>query len=89
MENIIGEQALSSMKSIFGGNPTEGERAILLDLQASASKTPKQRAEILNRAMTAANRRIQFSKQKADDIKRRHLHEAYIFAKSACSLFGC
>lgn len=69
MENIIKDQALTSMKSIFGGNPTEGERAILLDLQASASKTPKQREEILNRAKQAAQRRLDFNKQKADSLR--------------------
>jgi len=69
MENIIKDQALTSMKSIFGGNPTEGERAILLDLQASASKTPKQREEILGRAMQAAQRRLDFNKQKADSLR--------------------
>ena len=69
MENIIKDQALTSMKSIFGGNPTEGERAILLDLQASASKTPKQREEILNRAMQAAQRRTEFNKQKAESLR--------------------
>jgi hypothetical protein len=69
MENIIKDQALTSMKSIFGGNPTEGERAILLDLQASASKTPKQREEILGRAMQAAQRRLDFNKQKADNLR--------------------
>jgi hypothetical protein len=69
MENIIKDQALTSMKSIFGGNPTEGERAVLLDLQASASKTPKQREEILGRAMQAAQRRLDFNKQKADSLR--------------------
>jgi hypothetical protein len=69
MENIIKDQALTSMKSIFGGNPTEGERAILLDLQASASKTPKQREEILTRATQAAQRRLDFNKQKADSLR--------------------
>jgi hypothetical protein len=69
MDNIIKEQALTSMKSIFGGNPTEGERAILLDLQASANKTPAQRKEILNRAKIAAERRIQFNQQKAESLR--------------------
>ncbi len=69
MENIIKDQALTSMKSIFGGNPTEGERAVLLDLQASASKTPKQREEILKRAMQATQQRLDFNKQKADSLR--------------------
>jgi hypothetical protein len=69
MENIIKDQALTSMKSIFGGNPTEGERAVLMELQASANKTPKQREEILGRAMQAAKRRVDFNKQKGDALR--------------------
>lgn len=57
LDNLIGEQALSSLRSIFGGNPTEGERAILIDLQASVNKTPAQRKAIMDRAMAAAKAR--------------------------------
>lgn len=69
LDNLIGQQALSSMKSIFGGNPTEGERAILLDLQASSSKTPAQRAAILDRAIKAAEVRAKFATSKAQSIR--------------------
>lgn len=69
MDNIIKDLALSSMKAIFGGNPTEGERAILLDLQASTEKTPSQRAEILGRAKQAAIRRMDINKQKAQALR--------------------
>ena len=69
LDNLIGQQALSSMKSIFGGNPTEGERAILLDLQASSSKTPAQRTAILDRAIQAAKTRGKFAKSKAQSIR--------------------
>jgi len=67
--NIIQEQALTSMKSIFGGNPTEGERSILLDLQASVDKTPKQREDIINRAAAAAEKRIKFNQDKANRLR--------------------
>lgn len=69
LDNLIQNQALGSMKSIFGGNPTEGERKILLDLQASASKTPKQRAEILRRARASMAARIESGKKKATAIR--------------------
>ena len=71
MDNLIQNQALSSMKSIFGGNPTEGERKILLDLQASATKTPKQREEILRRAKAATEARIAGMQGKAQAIRAR------------------
>lgn len=69
LDNLIQNQALASMKAIFGGNPTEGERRILLDLQASAEKTPQQRAEILKRARAATAARIEKSKRKASAIR--------------------
>jgi len=69
LNNMIGEQALSGMKVIFGGNPTEGERAILLDLQASADKTPAQRKSIIDRGIAAAERRAGLSKERAKAIR--------------------
>jgi hypothetical protein len=57
------------MKSIFGGNPTEGERRILLDIQGSSSKPPKVREEIFKRAEEAINRRIKFNKEKAESLR--------------------
>jgi len=69
LDNLIQNQALSSMKAIFGGNPTEGERKILLDLQASADKTPEQRAEILGRAKQAALARVESNARKATGIR--------------------
>lgn len=69
LENMTLGTALENLKSIFGGNPTEGERKILIDLQASPSKTVEQRAEILDRAKTAAENRLRFNVQKAEAIR--------------------
>lgn len=69
LDNLIGNQALSSLKTIFGGNPTEGERAILLDLQASSSKTPAQRTAIIDRAIKAAEVRAKYAGSKAQSIR--------------------
>jgi hypothetical protein len=71
LNNILTGQGLESLKATFGAAPTEGERKILLEMQASADKTPKQREEIIDRAIAAANRRIQFNSQKADAIRNR------------------
>jgi hypothetical protein len=68
-ENIINTQALSSLKSLFGGQPTEGERKVLLDLQASVSKTPAQRKEIITRAKRLATERIAANKKLAEGIR--------------------
>jgi hypothetical protein len=70
MDNIMTSQALESLKSVFGGMPTEGERKILLDVQASVDKTPQQRETIINRAIDAANRRINLNKEKASSLRK-------------------
>lgn len=68
-DNLVGTQTLGSLKAIFGGNPTEGERAILLDLQASADKPKDVREKILQRAVAAAQRRVDLSSARAKSIR--------------------
>ena len=70
-DNLVKEQALGQLKSTFGGNPTEGERKVLLDLQASSGKTPEQRADILNRAVALAQERIKGAEQRRESILTR------------------
>lgn len=69
LNNIITGQALESLKAVFGGMPTEGERAILMDMQASVDKTPAQRATIIARAKSAAERRLKFNAEKAKRLR--------------------
>lgn len=68
---LITEQALSSLKATFGGNPTEGERSILLQLQAISSYNPEEQKKILDRAISAAERRSKFNEEKAASIEGR------------------
>lgn len=68
-DNAVVGQALSSLKSIFGGNPTEGERKILLDLQGSSGKPQAVRAEILARARRAAVSRMSLNEQRAQELR--------------------
>ena len=49
IENLLGSQALASLKAIFGGSPTEGEKNILLELQGIGAKSRKERGEIMLR----------------------------------------
>jgi hypothetical protein len=70
LDNLMTGQALESLKATFGGMPTEGERKILLDIQASADKTPKQREDIIKRAIKMAERRMKFNKSKADALRK-------------------
>lgn len=56
--NIVQGSALQQLKAIFGGMPTEGERAVLMKLQASATYPADVRAAILQEAIAAAQARI-------------------------------
>lgn len=56
--NLILNIAMRSMKEIFGGNPTEGEREMLKQLQASANKPPQVRETILRQFMETIRNRV-------------------------------
>lgn len=68
-DNLVVSQALTQLKAIFGGAPTEGERKILLDLQGSSNLQPTVREDIINKAIAMAERRLEFNKQRADDLR--------------------
>jgi len=51
--SIMTEQALSQLRAIFGGNPTEGERKILIDMQASPNMSRIEREALIRRAQEA------------------------------------
>lgn len=69
LENLAGQNALSQLKAVFGGNPTEGERKILLDLEGSISMSAPERKTIYENAIKMANRRIKINQEKAKAIK--------------------
>lgn len=68
-DNIITEQALGQLKAIFGGAPTEGERAILLEIQGSSSQPKSVRDNILKRAKAAVERRVNFNTDRATELR--------------------
>lgn len=68
-ENLIGSQALGSLKSMFGSAPTEGERKIWMELQASVDKTTPERAAILKRTLKAAQEREEREKSRAGSMR--------------------
>jgi hypothetical protein len=69
IDNMMTGQALENLKATFGSMPTEGERKILLEMQASVDKTPKQREDIMDRAIAAAKRRSEYAGAKAKSIR--------------------
>jgi hypothetical protein len=76
LQNIVLGQALSSLKSIFGAAPTEGERKILVDLQASIDKTPAERKAIIERAIRMAKARLKFNEDRAASLRRRSYYKS-------------
>ncbi|WP_411686914.1 hypothetical protein [Acinetobacter indicus] len=69
LDNIVTGNALEMLKATFGGAPTEGERAILLQLQGSANLPRAQREAIYNRAIQMAEARLASSEQKAGQLR--------------------
>lgn len=69
LDNIVTGNALEMLKATFGGAPTEGERAILLQLQGSANLPRAQREAIYNRAIQLAEARLASNQQKAADLR--------------------
>lgn len=69
LDNITTGNALEQLKATFGGAPTEGERAILLQLQGSANMPRAQREVIYTRALEMAEIRIKSNQQKAESLR--------------------
>jgi hypothetical protein len=63
------DQALSSLRTIFGGNPTEGERGILIEMQAAPSMTRTERKALLDRTKEKVASRLENAKQRKASIE--------------------
>lgn len=70
LENTISAEAIAGMKALFGTNPTEGERAALLDLQGSKDKSPTERRQIIERTIKVAKIRLQQAKLRAEQLRQ-------------------
>lgn len=69
INNLLGAQGLAKLRATFGGNPTEGERAILLELEGIGSKTREERATIVRRAYRVLQDRVAREQQRVDALK--------------------
>ncbi len=69
LHNIVTGNALEMLKATFGAAPTEGERAILLQLQGSANMPRSQREAIYKRALQMAEARVKSNQAKAESIR--------------------
>ena len=70
LESLVGQNALDQLRTIFGGNPTEGERKILLDLQGATNMGDVERQAIFDRAIKAAARRLKTNQAKMENIRK-------------------
>lgn len=69
LKQTVTEGALQQLKSIFGGMPTEGERKVLLEVQGSAELPASVREKIYDRAIQLAQKRLEFNKQRAEQMR--------------------
>jgi hypothetical protein len=68
-DNLLQSQVLPQLKAIFGGAPTEGERAILLALQGSSSISQVSRNRIIDRAIGLAESRLKSYEGRASELR--------------------
>ncbi len=69
LDNVVTSNALTQLKAIFGGAPTEGERKILLDIQGSVNQPHEVRKKIYERASEMAKNRLKFNEQRAAEMR--------------------
>jgi hypothetical protein len=69
LDNVVTSNTLSQLKTIFGGNPTEGEREILRQLEGSSSQPDAVRQKIYDRAIQMAETRKKFNQSRADELR--------------------
>jgi hypothetical protein len=68
LNNLLGSQGLAKLKATFGGSPTEGERAILMELEGIGSKTKEERAAVIKRAYKVLQDRTAREQARLDQI---------------------
>jgi hypothetical protein len=68
MENLLSKGAVNKLRAAFGGNPTEGERAILLSLEGIGAKSKEERALIMQNAFQALQANRERHQKRLEDI---------------------
>lgn len=63
LQNITMRNVLNSLKSTFGGMPTEGERKVLMDVESAINGTEQEREAVLQQALEAIKNRKNESEQ--------------------------
>jgi hypothetical protein len=68
INNLLSAQGLAKLRATFGGNPTEGERSILLELEGIGAKTKDERGKIILRAYQVLQDRMAREQARLDKI---------------------
>jgi hypothetical protein len=58
LKNFLSAQGVAKLRASFGGNPTEGERAILLSLEGIDALSSKERDAIMIRTLDALDKKL-------------------------------
>ena len=66
--NLLSKGAVEKLKASFGGNPTEGERKILLELEGIDSKSKEERALIMKNTYKLLQSRRAREQKRLNDI---------------------
>ena len=67
-KNLLSKGAIDKLRASFGGNPTEGERAALLQLEGLESKSKEERALIMKNTYKLLQARRQREQKRLNDI---------------------
>lgn len=67
-ENLLSNKAVAGLRAAFGGNPTEGERKIILELQGIGAKSREERKSIMKNAYTELKRKQALQAQRLGDV---------------------
>ncbi len=67
-QNLLSKGAISNLRTAFGGNPTEGERKALLDLEGIDAKSKDERAQIMKNTYKLLQQRRAREQKRLNDI---------------------
>jgi hypothetical protein len=70
LNNIMTEQALSQLRSLFGANSSNTELKVLSDMQASANMSRAEREALLKRAIDSVQNRVRDSERRLGEVIR-------------------
>lgn len=68
--NLLSKGAISNLRAAFGGNPTEGERNALLDLEGLDSKSKEERARIMKNTYSLLKQRRAREQKRLNEISQ-------------------